>query len=202
MRRPFENLHSRFVAWLKILLPLAALGILSSVVFFARENEDVREIPFLMTGDTEVPDQRIAAPEYQALTDDGARVKLTAREVTPSEEDDGWLLVQSIASRVETKSGRVFQATAPEGRVSFEEDIAELSGIISVDTSDGFHLLANALVLHLDNTFAETGGAVRGEAPFGILEAGGMRLGEAAAQTESELLVFNGGVKLIYQPQD
>lgn len=202
MRRPFENLHSRFVAWLKILLPLAALGILSSVVFFARENEDVREIPFLMTGDTEVPDQRIAAPEYQALTDDGARVKLTAREVTPSEEDDGWLLVQSIASRVETKSGRVFQATAPEGRVSFEEDIAELSGIISVDTSDGFHLLANALVLHLDNTFAETSGAVRGEAPFGILEAGGMRLGEAAAQAESELLVFNGGVKLIYQPQD
>ena len=202
MRRPFENLHSRFVAWLKILLPLAALGILSSVVFFARENEDVREIPFLMTGDTDVPDQRIAAPEYQALTDDGARVKLTAREVTPSGNENDWLVVRNVAGRVEMPSGRVFQATAPAGRVSFSEDSAELSGIVSLDTSDGFHLLADALRLRLDTTFAATEGAVRGEAPFGILEAGRMQLGDTNAGEGQNLLVFNGGVKLVYQPRN
>ncbi|MDU8942388.1 LPS export ABC transporter periplasmic protein LptC [Ovoidimarina sediminis] len=201
MRRRYENFHSRLVAWMKILLPLAALSILSSVVFFARENEDVRDIPFLMTGETDAPDQRIAAPEYQALTDDGARVKLTAREVTPSEEDEGWLDISNVAGRIETRSGRVFQATAPGGRVNFSVDEAELSGIVSVDTSDGFHMLSDALRLKLDSTFAETGGAVRGEAPFGVLEAGGMRLGEAEGSLGSELMVFNGGVKLVYQPR-
>ena len=201
MRLLSENLHSRFVAWLKILLPLAALGILSSVVFFANENDDVRDVPFLMTGDTEAPDERIAAPEYQALTSDGARVRLTAQEVSPSQEDDDWLVITEVASRVETPSGLVLQATAPGGRINFSQDLAELNGIVSVDTSDGFHMLSDALRFRLDVTYAESGGAVRGEAPFGTLEAGRMRIEEPEDRTGSELLVFNQGVKLVYQPR-
>ena len=77
-------------------------------------------------------------------------------------------------------------------------DLAFLEGVVSVDTSDGFHLLTRDLTTRLDVTYAETKSAVRGEAPFGTLEAGGMLL--SSGDGDGNLLVFNGGVKLIYEP--
>ncbi len=194
-----QSLHSKFVGGLKILLPLAALAILSSVVFFARENEDAREIPFLMSGGPDTPDERMEAPEYQGVTSDGSQLKLNAAEVTPA-TDENWFDISDVAGRVETPSGRVFQATSPDGRVNFVDDRAELIGVVSVDTSDGFHVLSEDLYTRLDVTFGRSGGAIRGDAPFGTLEAGGMRF--RYEEVGGQLLVFNGGVKLIYQPHN
>lgn len=194
-----EGFYSRLVAWLKILLPLLALGILSSVVFFARDSEDARDIPFFSEGSDEAG-ERIANPEYMGVTQDGATIRVRADRVTPEAGDPDTLRAERLTSRMETKSGRIIQATAPEGRLSIAKDIAELIGIVSVDTSDGFSMIAQDLTTNLDTGFAESGGAVRGEAPFGDLEAGRMRYG--VPDTRSDLLVFNGGVKLIYRPKD
>ena len=195
----FENFYSGLVRWLKILLPLCALGILSSVVFFARENETAREITFLGRGSDDMVDERIAAPEYTSVTNDGSTLRLTADRVTPTSVSFDTVMAENLAGRIETPTGRVIQATAPSGRISTAGDLVELIGLVSVDTSDGFHMISQDLTARLDVTFAETGGAVRGDAPFGTLEAGRMRLGDPT--TESELLVFNEGVKLIYLPK-
>ncbi len=194
----FENFYSRLVAWLKILLPLAALGILSTVVFFARENDGQREIPFLTDGGPDTPGERLAAPEFLGLTSDGSEVILRASQITPASDDPNTLIANELSGRIETFSGRIIQAAAPTGHIDVAGEMAFLEGVVSVDTSDGFHLLTRDLTTRLDVTFAETGGAVRGEAPFGALEAGGMLL--SSENADGNLLVFNGGVKLIYQP--
>lgn len=193
------NLYSRVVAWLKIALPLAALGILSSVVFFARESEDVREIPFLTAGGPDTPSERLTSPEYTALTGDGSEVILRATEVTRDAADRQVLLADALTGRIESPSGRVFQASAPRGRIDLDASTALLEGIVSVDTSDGWHVLTSDLLTRLDATFAETDGGVRGDAPFGTLESGGMRYAPDAEG--ADILVFNGGVKLVYEPR-
>lgn len=193
------NLYSRVVAGLKIALPLAALGILSSVVFFARESEDVREIPFLSDAGGETSTERLALPEYTALTGDGAEVILRAAQVTRDLEVSDLLHADALTGRIESPSGRIFQAAAPSGRIDIEASTALLDGVVSVDTSDGYHVLTGTLLTRLDATFAETEDGVRGDAPFGTLEAGGMRY--APDSDGADILVFNGGVKLIYQPR-
>ena len=195
----FENFYSSLVRWLKILLPLAALAILSSVVFFARGNETSREIPFLVQGSDDMADERLAAPEYTGVTSDGSMVRFTADRVIPEDGQLNTLIVENLAGRIETQAGRVIQATAPNGRVRTEIKLIQLIGLVTVDTSDGFHVISEDLTTRLDVTYAESGGAIRGDAPFGELEAGKMRLGDT--NEKSDLLVFNEGVKLIYHPE-
>ncbi|MEM0946966.1 MAG: LPS export ABC transporter periplasmic protein LptC [Pseudomonadota bacterium] len=195
-----ERLHSGLVAGAKILLPLAALGILSSVVYFARDNEDVREIPFVDVDGPEYERERVTRPDYVTVTDDGGALRITALEVVPSPEDRNVLIADSIAGRLETASGRIVQATSPTGWLNTTNDQAELTGIVSVDSSDGFHVLTETLSARLDVTYIQSGGPVWGEAPFGQIEAGAMSLGEP--DTQSDLLRFTDGVKVIYQPQN
>jgi lipopolysaccharide export system protein LptC len=195
----FENFYSHLVAWLKIILPLAALAILSTVVFFARENDGQREIPFLTDGGPDTPGERLAAPEFLGLTSDGSEVILRAKEVVPTPNDPNTLVADEITGRIETPSGRIIQAAAPKGQIDVAGNTAFFEGVVSVDTSDGFHVLTKDLMTRLNETYAQTDGAVRGEAPFGTLEAGGLLL--SSENSEGNLLVFNDGVKLVYEPR-
>ena len=192
------GLHSSFVTWLKILLPLLALVILSSLVFLARETEDRREIPFIAAEAPEFARERMTAPEYVTVTDDGSALRITAREAIPAPEDRRTFLAEGVAGVMETQGGRVIHATAPHGRVDTVGDTADLLGRVEIDTSDGFHVVSDNLTARLDTTFLETGGAVHGTAPFGEIEADHMRYGGEG--DEADVLVFTGRVRVLYHP--
>lgn len=195
-----DRLHSKLIVWLKVFLPLVALAILSSVVFFARGTEEERRIPFVSVEGDEFERERIERPEYLAVTADGDALRITAREVVPAPDATQVYIAESVTGRIETDEGRIIQATAPEGRLDMDGDLADLLGIVSVDTSDGFHVLTENLRARLDVTYIESGGAVRGEAPFGRIEAGGMRFAGDAG--DGGVLHFTGGVKVIYEPRN
>lgn len=196
----YERIHSSVVAGAKILLPLAALGILSSLVYFARDTEDAREIPFVDAEGEQYERERLTRPDYVSVTRDGDALRITADEVVPSAGNRNVLLADNIRGRLETVSGRIIQATSPTGSLDMGADRAELSGIVSVDSSDGFHFLTETLVARLDVTYLQSGGPVWGEAPFGQIEAGGMTFG--APDDTSDLLRFTDGVKVIYEPNN
>ena len=197
----FENFYSRFVAWLKILLPLVALAILSSVVFFARESEDQRTIPFItQEGGPDTPDERVTHPEFVGVTGDGSAITMRATRVRPIDGNTSLLRAEEISGTLESMEGRIIDATAPEGKIDFDNDVADLFGEVVVDTSDGYHVVTQDLRARLDITDMKSDGPVVGTAPFGTLEADRMRLFEDAS--EENVLVFNGHVKLVYDPRN
>ena len=59
--------------------------------------------------------------------------------------------------------------------------------------------MTDRLTLGTDRSFMESGGAVLATAPIGQLEAGGLRM-DVTGDGKTHLLVFNKGVRLIYQP--
>lgn len=203
-----ERLYSNLVSWLKILLPLVALGILTSVVFFARENEEARRIPLAIGEDDSFLRERIGQPEYLALLSGGATLRVTAKTVVPEEGRVEVYLADAVAGRIVEPTGRIIQVTAPEGRLDVNGNLADLLGIVSVDTSDGYHLLTEDLMARTDTAFAESGGPVWGEAPFGRIEADLMRYGAPALiggggpPDAPPVLHFTGRVKVIYDPKD
>ena len=195
-----ERLYSNVIAWLKIMLPLAALVILSSVVYFARGTEEIRQIPFVAVVGEEFERERITQPDFLSVTSDGSALRITASEIVPSPDDPDVFLAEAVRGRMETLTGRIYHTTAPGGWLNVASNVAELNGIVSVDSSDGFHILTKDLHARLDVTFVESGGPVWGEAPFGRIEAGMMRLGQPDAP--SDLLHFADGVKVIYEPRN
>lgn len=198
MRR--GNFYSRLVAWLKILLPLVALGILSSVVFFARDAEDHRTIPFVtQDSGAETPDERLTKPEYVGLTTDGSMVSLRADHVTPVGGDPQVLDARSLDGRIETDGGRTVTAKGVRARIDLTANVTRFSGEVQFETSDGYDLLTPDLSTRLDVTRAESPGPIRGTAPYGTLDAGSMVY--SVRESGQSLLVLSGGVKLIYEPR-
>ncbi|MEO0504251.1 MAG: hypothetical protein AAFZ14_13070, partial [Pseudomonadota bacterium] len=67
--------YSRFVAWLKVLLPLAALALLSTLFLLSRNTDPIAAVPF---ADDElldrVRDEQITGPFFSGTTTDGDRV--------------------------------------------------------------------------------------------------------------------------------
>lgn len=194
-----ENLYSHFVAWMKILLPLAALGILSSVVFFARESEDIRTIPFATEeGSADTPGPRLSRPEFVGITGDGSAITLTAREVTPIDNDTERLVADTISGTIRSADGRTIETEAVEGTFDLAASLAILTGEVGVVTSDGISFQAQGLETRMDASEAKSDGPVEGNAPFGRFEAGAMEMRQTADQ--GNLLVFKNGVKLVYVP--
>ena len=79
-----DDTYSRVIAWLKILLPLVALGILSILFLVARTIDPAQNLPFADVDIAEITrDQRVSRPNFSAVTADGAAITLSASTARP-----------------------------------------------------------------------------------------------------------------------
>lgn len=192
-----DNLHSRIVMILKVTLPLVALAILSSLFLFSREIDPEDAIPY---ADVEIAD-RLAQPRmtgagFSTVTSDGATLTLSADKATPSE---GGGRVTGLKGELSTAAGFRTEISAGSGQLDSNAGTVVLDAGVRLATSTGYEVTTDRLTLGTDRSFMESGGAVLATAPIGQLEAGGLRM-DVTGDGKTHLLVFNKGVRLIYQP--
>lgn len=196
-----EGFYSRLVVWLKILLPLVALGILSTVFFLARSPEVDPQLPYATSGGVPLTaDDMIADPRFVGVGSDGAAISLSARSMMLAVDGQpGQLLADQISSTVESPSGRTVESNAETGRVDTESQIAEFVGAVDLVTSDGFTLSARDVRTRMNRLDIASQKRVEAKTPLGDLEAGGFLI--TADEDGDYVLVFNSGVKLVYAPK-
>ncbi|MCR8724406.1 LPS export ABC transporter periplasmic protein LptC [Frigidibacter sp. ROC022] len=190
--------HSRLVAWLKIVLPLIALAILSTLFFVSRSIDPSQTIPY---ADVDVEglarDQQIGAPTYTGMTEDGSAIRIAADSARP-EAGGQRLIATAPSARIELPGGRIIEIHAESGRIDRDAGEAGLTGAAMITSSDGYRIETDSIVAQLDRTGMETAGPVSGTAPFGEISAG--RLVLTQNPDGGYLLRFEDGVKLIYRP--
>lgn len=194
------NLHSRVVRWLKVLLPLAALAVLSTLFLVARTVNPEDAIPYAEVDVAErIREPRITAPTWAGMTDDGSALTIQADEARPGESgtpDAG--KATTVQGRLETPDGATADLTAATARLDGEAGKMVLSGGVRLTTSTGYRVDMAEVATALKQTDMESaGGEVTAVGPLGDLRADHMRLTEGDG---GYVLVFNGGVRLIYQP--
>lgn len=198
-----DNLHSRLVFWLKILLPLAALAILSTLFLISRGVRPEDAIPY---GKGELEDRlrspRLTEPDFAGVTADGAALSLKAAEVVLGPQDgavpaDG----RDLTGLLETPDGVRTELAAKAARFDQEAGLMVLSGGVDLTSSSGYRISTPGLTVALDRTELTSQGAVTATGPAFDFEAGSMRLALADAGAGTYLLVFNGGVRMLYRPQ-
>jgi lipopolysaccharide export system protein LptC len=69
-----------------------------------------------------------------------------------------------------------------------------------METEAGYLLETDGLTAQLNRTHVESASSVVVSAPMGDIRADSFVLKQDEADPSSYLLVFNGGVKLVYQP--
>lgn len=194
-----DNTYSRMVAWLKIALPLVALGILSTLFLLARQLDPEQAIPFAEV-DVErlAREQRVTAPTYSGMTTDGAAIAIAAGSVRPDVDNPRRLTATVLTARMDLPDASAVTLEAGRGVVDTAERFMAMTGGVEIASTNGYLIRTESMLSSLDRTDAETGGPVSARSPMGDIESGRMLLTEGA--DGRYVLIFNEGVKLLYQP--
>ncbi|TKA97307.1 hypothetical protein FAZ78_06820 [Cereibacter changlensis] len=202
MARP-DNLHSRLVSWLKILLPLVALVMLSTLFLVSRTIDPSDAIPYSEVDiEDRVREPRITAPTYAGITSDGAALTIDAAEVRPGAEGSSDGSALALQAELDTPDGASTRLVAERGALDQASQLLRLEGGVQISTSTGYRLTTDALSAALDVTDVQSPGALAGTTPMGQITAGSMRITQDATAAGGYVIVFGNRVRLIYEPQN
>lgn len=195
------DFHTRLIGWLKVILPLLALVILSTLFLVARTINPDDALPY---ADVDVEERlrepRMTAPTYAGLTSDGAALTISADEARPVAADGAGASASALNGLLETPDGGSTQLVAGAGRVDPAARQILLSDGVTVTSSTGWTIVGDRLTADMDTTDIALPDPVTATGPAGVVTADTMRLTQDGTRNGAYLLVFNGTVKLIYQP--
>jgi len=196
-----DNRHSKFVALVRIALPLAALALLSTLFLFSDKVDPTQARLYSEVDVDALANERsVNKPEYSGMTRDGAELTVRAEVAKPDLGGGNGTTADHIVAKLEAPSGTVTDLSALSGRIEPTSDRMELRDEVEMLTSQGYRMNSDYVEMATDQSWLTSPGPVQGEAPFGTLEANSMEMTRDDAGNHD--LVFNGSVKLVYQPQE
>ena len=191
--------YSLFVGWAKVILPLAALALLSTLFLLARAPGEAPALPISAVREL-ARDQGITAPRLAGRTDAGAIVTVTARSARADTGEADRVAIDEIVLHLENPDGTTLNVAAIRGEVDGSAERARFLGLARVEASGGYEMETNDLEADLATGAIRSTSAVEIRAPFGQLTAGGL-LYEDGAGAAGATMRFTRGVRLVYQPQ-
>ncbi len=192
--------HTRVVGWLKVILPLTALAILSTLFLVARRIDPEAALPY---AEVDVEDlarePRMTAPTYAGLTSDGAALTLSAEEARPSADGSPAKAV-GLRLTLATPDGAQTELVAASAAMDEAAREVLLSGGVVFTTSSGYRMETAEVAAKLDRTGLESRAPVVAAGPPGDIRADRMALSQDNRTPGAYVLVFKGNVRLVYQP--
>lgn len=197
---PETDRYSKAISWLKVVLPIVGLGILSTLFLVAREARiDQRRLP----PEAVAPDggfETASMLDYSGITGDGSAVSIVADRAWPAADGSGRLEGSGIVARFDLRGDETAEVRAESGSLRPEGDILALRGDVVVTTDSGWIMESDALDASLDWTRLTSPVAVRTQGPMGTLTADQMVIDRGRGAEGSYLMEFDGDVHLVYRP--
>ncbi len=194
---PGSNRYSQVVSYVKIVLPIIAIGLLSTLFLLSRTPDPERAIPFANVDLEELArEQRLGSPRYAGTTNAGREVVVVAETAVPVDGQLDLISVDTLDARIELDDTRFVDITSLQGVINLETNIADLSTDVEVADSTGYTLDTENLLVNFREFAMSSPTDVVVEGPGFHLEAGSMDLSGAEG---AQVLIFNGGVKVLYQ---
>ncbi|MEY8833156.1 LPS export ABC transporter periplasmic protein LptC [Phaeobacter italicus] len=192
--------YSRLVAYLKVLLPLTALALMSTVFLLSRGVETDAVIPFAQKDlKDRTSGQQITAPFFSGTTTQGDEIMVTAQSARPGGAN-GPATAIDLQAEIRMAEGGTIHVSSDIGELRPEKEIASFHGDVEILSSDGLRVTTQELNAALNGVKADSPGPVEARGPIGTLTAGAMEI-DTKTENGPVHMVFNKGVKLLYDPQ-
>ena len=193
-----HNRYSRLVGGLKVVLPIAALALLSTLFLFSDPPDPDRALPYAEVDVAQLARElRLTQPRFAGVMPDGREVTLVARTAAPDFEETNVIVTDQMEGRIALSEGGFVLLDAGEGRIDVAGRIANLSGGVEAETTQGYRVVSDTMRLSLADLGMATPEAVRIDGPGLQLEAGAMVLDGPGG---AAVLSFTGGVRVLYEP--
>ncbi|MBF9035911.1 hypothetical protein HKCCE2091_16815 [Rhodobacterales bacterium HKCCE2091] len=189
------NRYSTWIAWAKIVLPLIALAILSTLFLFSGRPDPESALPIYEGAAELAREQRLGSPRFAGTLEDGREILFAAESAAPVPDTTDRFTAEVVSARLVLAPGLEALIDAPAADIDMVRDEATLDGGVELMRTDGLRLSTETLTLGLSAFRAEAPSEVHAEAPGLTLDAGAM------AVSEDEVIRFTGGVRVLYEPR-
>jgi len=190
------NRYSTVVSWVKLALPIAALGVLSSLFLFSNRPDPEAALPFADV-DVEqlVREQRLSQPRFASTLDDGREITMVADNAAPDMRDPNLIRMDRLQAFLELSDTDNLNLTAAEGTFSLSDQMVEITGDVVMVTDAGYQLESDLMTVSTGTMHVISPGPVAAQGPGFTLTADAMEY--IGAETEA-ILHFTGDVRLLY----
>jgi lipopolysaccharide export system protein LptC len=197
-----DSLWSRIINWLKILLPLTALGLLSTLFLVSRNIDPTQSIPQSRADlESRTGNQQITEPNFSGVTQEGHHIAFVASSAQIDPEQTERVLANALVVQMNLAEGGQIDIVSRFANVNDTDGLAILEGDVVLTSSTGYRIETEKLITQMREVAAESAGAIIGNGPPGHLDAGKMTMTTDAESGDVHLL-FTNGVKLIYDPRN
>ncbi|MHA6326971.1 LPS export ABC transporter periplasmic protein LptC [Roseivivax sp. CAU 1753] len=200
-----SGIYSQVVAGLKVLLPVIALGLLSTIFLFSRDTDPTRNLPRATVESLKDRTSETATgATYTGTTDSGAQVTMRAELARPDPDKVDRLLAEGFDASLDFDDGSSVRISAPVAEMDNRTATARMSGGVNIQSSTGYTMRTEALTSAMSRVEIESDGPVEAEGPVGTLTAGKLRItaDESPDAREGDVqLLFTGGVRMVYERQ-
>ncbi len=202
--------YSRLVAWMKVLLPIASIGLVALPFLSIRDNGDLtglfspEELATLGAG------LRLDNPRFAGVTSRDEPFALRADWALPDSAVPTYIDLERPSGEIRLSDGRTVSAKAATARLNRVGKTLVLDGGVVLDTSDGYHVETARVEIDIDAGTAIAPGPITGTGPRGEIEAGSMRAsgkpgGEEGSQDGAQedgnrQIWFENRVRLVFIP--
>ena len=189
----------RFIMrWIKRLLPLAAVGLLSTVALWPEfeRAEDRGRVSFRRIAQSGPESVRVMDPRYQGVDEQGRPYSLTAN-IARQQGSDSVVDLDSPRADMLLNSGNAWvMLESREGRFDRGRNHLDLAGNVTLWHDNGTMLVTDTAAIELTEGSAQGDSPVAAQGPFGTLTAEGFRLndrGQVVNFTGRSRVVLEGG---------
>ncbi len=203
-----QDRYSRVIAWLKILLPLTALAILSTLFLVARVVEPAQELLYSDVDVAELLDQQmIGTPRYLGVTGNGVAVRLSAETVSPDLDGQDSSNAErfrghKVRAEIDTPDGDRIYVYADRLNLDVSEKLATLIGNARMESSDDIVLKSEEMQLVLDEARIFSDRRIEVSAPAGHIVANSFQMKQKEDAGSDFVLVFKGDVTMHFDPKE
>lgn len=189
--------YSSFVRAMKFLLPAVALLLIGLIVAWPYiDVPDAKfRIGFADLTVKEAADPSMVNPRFLGTDDDDQPYSITAEIARRLAEGENLVELDSPKADVELEDGTWLVLTANTGIYSSVAETMDLNGAVVLYHDSGYEFLTEKAKIDLEKSEASGNVPIRGQGPFGNLQAEGFRLVD-----KGKTIYFTGKSKLVIYP--
>ncbi|PIW26554.1 MAG: LPS export ABC transporter periplasmic protein LptC [Rhodospirillales bacterium CG15_BIG_FIL_POST_REV_8_21_14_020_66_15] len=191
--------YSGFVQVAKVMLPVAAVGLIALVILWPHlRTEDLRfRIGFAAIKSNVDGDPNLLNPRYVGTDNDNQPYAVTA-DIAKKLDGEGLdvrIGLELPKADITLKDGTWLVLTAENGIYARRDKTLDLAGSVNLFHDSGYEFRTEKATVDLARGVAHGEVPVKGQGPFGTLQAEGFRL-----LNKGRTLVFTGKSKMVLQP--
>lgn len=190
--------YSRFVSMMKVVLPAVAVVLVAAVALWPQlrdMGEDGFALSFADIGREIGRTQRLVNARYYSTDADDQPYTITADVAEETEPGSPLLRLDNPKADITLEDGAWVMLGANNGLYSQADGLLDLTGEVNLFHDAGYEMHTSAATLDVEAGEAHGDRPVRGQGPFGELEAEGFRLTDAGKR-----IYFTGKARLLLHP--